>query len=88
MTRAFVDTVVCIHLLAGRTAFNKAAEFLFSMADTRQIKIFVSSLSFSNIHQVLQSQYSTLNSRKIIAKCRTLVNVLPVTSKMIDLSMA
>jgi predicted nucleic acid-binding protein len=88
MTKVFVDTDVCIDLLSGRKPFNKTAEILFSMADIGKIKIYISSLSFSNIDYVLRSQYSTTHSRQIIAKFKTLVHVLSVDSKTIDLAIA
>lgn len=86
MARIFVDTDVCIDLLSGRQPFNKTAERLFSLADTGKIKIFVSALSFSNIDYVLRLYYSGINSRKIIAKFKTLVTVLSVGDKTIDLA--
>lgn len=88
MDKVFVDTDVCIDLLSGRQPFNKSAEFLFSLADKGKLKICVSSLSFSNIDYVLLSQYSTSHSRQIIAKFKTLVQVLAVDSKTIDLAIA
>lgn len=88
MTKVFVDTDVCIDLLSGRKPFNKTAEILFSLAVNGKIKIFVSSLSFANIDYVLRSQYSTTYSRQIIAKFKTLVTILPVDSKTIDLAIA
>ncbi len=88
MTKVFVDTDVCIDLLSGRKPFNKTAEILFSLADRDKIKIYISSLSFANIDYVLRSQYSTIHSRQIIAKFKTLVNVLSVDSNTIDLAIA
>jgi predicted nucleic acid-binding protein len=88
MDKVFVDTDICIDLLSGRMPFNKSAELLFSQADTGKIKICVSSLSFSNIDYILLSQYSTTHSRQIIAKFKTLVKVLSVDSKTIDLAIA
>lgn len=88
MDKVFVDTDVCIDLLSGRKPFNKSAELLFSLADTGKIKLYVSSLSFSNIDYVLLSKYSTSHSRQIIAKFKTLVHVLAVDSKTIDLAIA
>ncbi|MGI9191315.1 MAG: type II toxin-antitoxin system VapC family toxin [Chitinophagaceae bacterium] len=88
MTKVFVDTDVCLDLLSGRKPFNHAAEILFSLADTGKIKIYVSSLSFSNIDYVLRSQYSTAHSRQIIGQFKTIVNVLSVDSKTIDLAVA
>lgn len=88
MTRIFADTDVCIDLLSGREPFNKPAEILFSLADNAKIRIYVSSLSFANIDYVLRSQYNANSSRQIIGKFKTLVNVLPVDSKTIDLAIA
>ena len=88
MTKVFVDTDVCLDLLSGRKPFNKTAEILFSLADKGKIKIYVSSLSFANIDYVLRSQYSTIHSRQIIAKFKTLVHVLPVDTRTIDLAIA
>jgi predicted nucleic acid-binding protein len=88
MDKVFVDTDICIDLLSGRMPFNKSAELLFSQADTGKIKICVSSLSFLNIDYILLSQYSTTHSRQIIAKFKTLVQVLSVDSKTIDLAIA
>ena len=88
MTKVFVDTDVCIDLLSGRQPFNNMAEILFSLADLGQIKICVSSISFANIDYVLRSQYSTTHSRKIIANFKTIVNVLSVDNKTIDLAIA
>ncbi len=88
MKKVFVDTDVCIDLLSGRKPFNSFAEKLFTLADTNQIKICVSSLSFANIDYILHSQYSVHNSRQILAKFKTLVTVLSVDSKTIDLAIA
>ena len=88
MIKLFVDTDICIDLLSGRQPFNKHAQKLFSQSDKGKIQIFVSSLSFSNIDYVLRSQYSNANSRKFIAKFKTLVTVLPVDSNTIDLAIA
>lgn len=88
MTKVFVDTDVCIDLLSSRQPFNKSAELFFSLGDTKVVKLFVSSLSFSNIDYVLRSQYSGTHSRQMIAKFKTLVNVLAVDSRTIDLAIA
>jgi predicted nucleic acid-binding protein len=88
MTNLFVDTDVCLDLLSGRKPFNAPAEQLFSMADSGKIMLHVSSLSFSNIDYVLRSQYSGAHSRQIMARFKTLVNVLSVDNNTIDLAIA
>ena len=88
MTNVFVDSDVCIDLLSGRQPFAKPAEILFSLADLGKIKLHVSSLTFSNIDYVLRSQYSSSQSRLTLLKFKTLVDVLTVDSKTIDLAIA
>lgn len=88
MNRIFVDTDVCLDLLSGRQPFNLAAEILFSLADLGKIEICVSSLSFSNIDYVFRSQHSAVHSRQLISQFKTIVQVLPVDSKTIDLALA
>lgn len=88
MIKVFVDTDVCLDLLSGRQPFNGSAEVLFSLADRGKVKIYVSSLSFSNIDYVLRSQYSAVHSRQIIARFKTLVVVLAVDSTTIDFAIA
>jgi hypothetical protein len=67
--------------------FYIADNQLFSNSETL-VKLCVSSLSFSNIDYVLLSQYSSTHSRQIIAKFKTLVQVLAVDSKTIDFAIA
>ena len=88
MVKIFADTDVCLDLLSARKPFNAFAERLFSLADRGKIKICVSSLSFSNIDYLLKSQYKRDDSRKILAKFKTLVTVLAVDDKIIDLAIA
>jgi predicted nucleic acid-binding protein len=88
MVKIFADTDVCLDLLSARKPFNAVAERLFSLADREKIKISVSSLSFSNIDYLLKSQYKRNDSRKILAKFKTLVTVLAVDDKIIDLAIA
>jgi predicted nucleic acid-binding protein len=88
MFRIFVDTDVCLDLLSGRQPFNAFAEKLFTLGDEGKIEICVSSLSFSNIDYVLQSQYKRNDSRKILATFKTLVSILAVDDKIIALAIA
>jgi predicted nucleic acid-binding protein len=88
MRHIFLDTDVCIDLLSGRKPFVQAAEQLFSLADVGKIKVSVSALSFANIDYILRSQFSSRYSRQVLAQFKTLVEVLPVDSRTIDLAVA
>src|SRR5688572_5216506 len=88
MFNIFVDKDICLDLLSGRKPFNAVAERLFSLADIGKININVSSLSFSNIDYILQSQYKINDSRKMLARFKTLVSVLAVDEKIIELAIS
>lgn len=87
MAKIFIDTDICLDLLANREPFNIAAQKLFSKADKGKVKISVSSLTFANLDYILKSAYKIRNARLILSKFKTLVSVLPVDDKTIDLAL-
>lgn len=87
MKGVFVDTDIVLDLLGNRKPFYSHAAELFSIADRSEIKIFVSSLSFSNLNYILSKQYSSIQARKILMKFKTLVTVLSVSDKAVELAL-
>lgn len=88
MEKVFVDTDIIIDLLAQREPFHKAASRLFSKADIRQVKVYVSSLTFANLHYLLSRAFNETQARKMLLKFKTLVTVLSVDDKIIDLALS
>jgi len=88
MERIFVDTDIVLDLLGQREPFYEYSAGIFSLADQGKIKLCVSSLSFSNLHYILTRQLSADQSRKKLLKLKTLVSVLPVTEKVIELALS
>jgi predicted nucleic acid-binding protein len=88
MEKVFVDTDIILDLLSSREPFYIYSANLFSAADKNEIKIFVSSLSFSNLNYILSKQYSSDQAKKRLLKFKTLVTVLPVTDKVVDLALS
>jgi predicted nucleic acid-binding protein len=86
--KVFVDTDITLDLLAARQPHYSAAANLFSLADNEKTKIFVSSLSFSNLNYILGRQFSTEQVRKKLLKFKTLVTVLPVGDKTVELALS
>jgi predicted nucleic acid-binding protein len=87
MQKVFADTDISLDLLSKRIPFYNAASHLFTHADKGEIKIYVSSLTFSNLHYILRSEITLTETRRILNNYRILVNVLPVDEKIIDLSL-
>lgn len=88
MEKIFVDTDIILDLLSSREPFYVYSANLFSAADKNEIKIFVSSLSFSNLNYILSKQYSSDQAKKRLLKFKTLVTVLSVTDKVVDLALS
>jgi predicted nucleic acid-binding protein len=87
MNGVFVDTDIVLDLLGNRMPFYRHAAELFTIADRSEITIFVSSLSFSNLNYILSKQYSSNQARKILMKFKTLVTVLSVSDKVVELAL-
>ena len=87
MDRVFIDTDVVLDLLAMRIPFYKSAAEVFSLADKKQLSIFVSALTFANVHYILSRELSKTESRQKLSRLKTIVQILPIDSKMIDLSL-
>ncbi len=88
MERIFVDSDIILDLLGHREPFYKYAAELFSQADKGNVHLFVSSLSFSNLNYLLSRQYSADQSRMKLLTFKTLVSVLSVTDKIVELALS
>ena len=88
MDKLFVDTNIVIDLLQKREDFFEEAQELFTLADQKKVKLFISSLTIANIHFLLLKHYSSSEARKILAKFKVLVDVLALDDKIIELALA
>lgn len=83
-----MDSDIVLDLLSGRQPhYNYAAE-LFSLADESSIKLYVSSLTFANVNYILSKQLSSVQARRLLLKLKTLIHVLSVNDKIIELALA
>ncbi len=88
MDKLFVDTNIVIDLLKKREDFFEEAQELFTLADKKKVKLFISSLTIANTHFLLLKHYSSNEARKILAKFKVLVEVLALDDKVIELALA
>jgi predicted nucleic acid-binding protein len=87
MKRIFVDTNIVIDLLERREQFFQEAQELFTLADKGDVKLYVSALTIANTHFLL-TKHLKMEARKVLAKFKVLVEVLPTTDKILDLALA
>lgn len=88
MQKLFADTDIVIDLLSARQPHYPYAAELFSLADKGNLKLFVSSLTFANTHYILSRQLSSAKARKLSFKFKTLVTVLEVNDKIMELALS
>ena len=88
MDKVFVDSDITLDLLSYREPFYLPAANLFSLADKNEIRLFVSSLSFANLNYILSKQFSAEQAKKKLLKFKTLVTVLSVDDKIVELALA
>lgn len=88
MNRLLIDTNIVIDLLAKRVDFYTEAAILFSLADKRKLNLFISSLSVANTHYILSKLKSAQEAKDILRKFKTLVTVMSLDDKIVDLALS
>lgn len=88
MDKLLIDTNIVIDLLAKREDFYKEAQELFTLADEKNILLFISALTFANTHYILLRDLNAEEARKIMIKFKALVKVLPLDDKILELALA
>lgn len=88
MKNIFLDTNVLIDLFAQREPFFEPMLKVLSLAESGEIKVNVSAISFVNMHYVLVKIENEKVVREKLSKLSSLVTVLPIDEKIISLSLA
>ena len=83
----FIDTNVIIDLFAKRDPFYHESLQLFSLADSKQIKLTISALSLIKTHYILNDVMKLKGAHSIIGKFKVLVESYALNDKVIDLAL-
>jgi predicted nucleic acid-binding protein len=82
--KIFLDTDVVLDHLANRQPFAEHAHRLLALAETDQLTLCVSSLSFSNLYYLLRKLKGHAEAVALLAKLKSLVRVAGVTEAEIQ----
>jgi len=85
--RILVDTNIVLDLLGKRLNFYREAQRLFTLSDKKQVKLYISALTFADTYYILSQQMKIHNVRKILRKFKVLIEILPVDDKIIELAL-
>lgn len=88
MKDLLVDTNIVIDLLAKRQNFYQQAQELFTLADEKQVNLYISSLTFANTHYVLSKELGSEEARKVLIKLKLLVKALPLDDRILELALS
>lgn len=83
----FVDSDIVLDLLARREPYYNAAARLFSLAETGDISLAVSSLTFANLFQILRKQIPAKHALGVLSSFKQLVTVLAVDDAIVERSL-
>jgi predicted nucleic acid-binding protein len=82
--KIFLDTDVTLDRLADRQPFAEAAHRLVAFAETGELTICLSSLSFGNIYYILRKIKGHTEALALLGNLRQLVRVCAVTEAEIQ----
>ena len=88
MENIFIDTNIVIDLLAKREPFYRDAQDLFTLADKKEVKLFISSLTFANAYYSIVRHHKEVDAKKYLLKFKVLVTILTLDDKAIELALA
>lgn len=82
--KIFLDTDVVLDHLADRQPFAEYAHRLFALAETGELTVCVSSLSFSNLYYILRKLKGHADALALLGKLKLLTRVSAVTEMEIN----
>ena len=86
MKNFFLDTNVLIDFFAGREPFALEAAHLFNSAYKKQIRVFISAVSFNNMYYILRQSVSHPAALKMLSELSEWTITLDVTNEIIKKS--
>lgn len=87
MDKLLVNTNIVIDLLTKREDFYEEAQELFTLADNKDLKLYISALTFADTHYLLSRHLKTFDARKVLIKFKILVTVLSIDDKILELAL-
>jgi len=86
MKKLFIDTNIVVDLLSKREYFYEEAAILFSMADKKEIELYLSALTMANTSYIILKQTDSAKAKKILRTLSLIVKILPLDDKIMGLA--
>lgn len=83
MKRVFVDTNILVDLIADRKPFSKYAIRLFSLAESKEIKLYSSSHALATTYYLLKRHVDEKILREVIYNILDYLNIVAIDTAML-----
>ncbi len=87
MKKIYIDTDIILDLLLQREPFFTYSVELFKRIESNEFEAFVSALIIWNIYYLVEKYASKKKAHQKVNELRTLLKIIPVDAKIIDLSL-
>ena len=87
MKHLFLDTNVLIDFLSDRKPFSDDAAILFNYSLNKELKIYVSAVSYNNIYYIIRKSLTHQSTIRILNELQELTECIDVTNEVIKNSL-
>jgi len=79
----FLDSDLVIDFLTDRQPFSESSSAIFGLVEAMRLKVYVSALSFSNIHYIIGRLHNRSKADSLIGDLLKLVHISPVDAQVV-----
>ena len=87
MDKIFVDTNIVLDLLSKRIKYLPETQILFTLAAQNKIQLYVSTLTFANVHYIMAHQMKIQDARKKLRQLKSLVHPVAFDERILELTL-
>ena len=85
--KVFTDSDVILDILCKREPYYEYAAQVFSLADTRQLRLYTTPLVVANVYYILRKAIGIEKAKEALRKLRLLMHIIAIEEQEIDLAL-
>ena len=85
--KIFTDSDVILDILCKREPHYEYAAQVFSLADTRQLRLYTTPLVVANVYYILRKAIGIEKAKEALRKLRLLMHIIAIEEQEIDLAL-
>ena len=85
--KVFTNSDVILDILCKREPYYEYAAQVFSLADTRQLRLYTTPLVVANVYYILRKAIGIGKAKEALRKLRLLMHIIAIEEQEIDLAL-